>query len=334
MFLLSLPFGQTHLFPKLDHLFWSLHRSLLFPYITLFWCPAVIQIWLGMEHEDSEQDPRVVDATSELCLWLRRVRRLSVGRITQAAMEHLLGLPNINDLDEMSRLQFLRVRLPESAVAADVGSFYVLLASSIQPKSVVGLHVTSSSASQTSPEGAQNTDGVSGFDAEVALNMNRLRTLFVLANLTGVTLQISEGFGLDDATIVEVAAAWSHLTRLELTEPMLRPAHTPRLTLVGLRALARRCSGLSVVKIGVNALNVGLASSNRQDEWLCAPRLQQLTLSYSPLTNPGEVALFLTRAFPELAERLGPSTPLQLHGSVGAGRRLSDCGQEESREGG
>ncbi|KAJ7610746.1 hypothetical protein DFH06DRAFT_1147988 [Mycena polygramma] len=118
--------------------------------------------------------------------------------------------------------------------------------------------------------------------------------------LTVVEIQVPAGYDIEDATVAEIARAWSAIEELGLRS---RVTHEPRCTLLSLASFARHCPQLWLLSITVDASEVprapfaaGLAEP--QD------KLKFLDVGSSPISSVGAIisAAFLSSIFTGLTQ--------------------------------
>ncbi|KAJ7746131.1 hypothetical protein DFH07DRAFT_1038550 [Mycena maculata] len=125
-----------------------------------------------------------------------------------------------------------------------------------------------------------------------------LQPLFSFSNLHKVELRHPVGFDLDNATILDMARSWPHITIIKLVASTTR--HMPtRVTLEGLYAFAEHCPQLRDLTLTFDATLVSRTppSDEPRHNQLC---LQCLNVECSLVGDPGPVAEFLFSIFPRL----------------------------------
>ncbi|KAF8887136.1 hypothetical protein BD779DRAFT_530305 [Infundibulicybe gibba] len=130
---------------------------------------------------------------------------------------------------------------------------------------------------------------------------DELRLLFPLTSLRRVLLTMRYGFGIDDAFIPEMAAAWPHIQTLDIeVANVIREFGPQQLTLPGLIPLAELCPELQTLGIHVNATHI---CSNHFDLCLDSKsRVKALNVGRSPIseTSVPWAAACLSAIFPQV----------------------------------
>ncbi|KAJ7339261.1 hypothetical protein DFH08DRAFT_812652 [Mycena albidolilacea] len=124
-----------------------------------------------------------------------------------------------------------------------------------------------------------------------------LEYLFVFRSLEELSLEVGEGWDLDDTIVFTMARAWPNITKLYMRPDP--PTHViRRVTLAGLRAFALHCHKLSDLSINVDAriLFEDLPASEDAQRALTA-----LHVGYSPISNTPAVATLLFAMYPQLS---------------------------------
>ncbi|KAJ7761826.1 hypothetical protein B0H16DRAFT_540167 [Mycena metata] len=124
------------------------------------------------------------------------------------------------------------------------------------------------------------------------------RPLFRFTHLRIVEVHVPSGYTLDDATILDMATAWSRLERLALGSST---SHSPKCTLLGLYFFSQRCPLLEALEITLDAssvpeLSVDPAATIRQD------KLSLIHVWFSPISDARAVANFMLALFGNLKE--------------------------------
>ncbi|KAJ7485909.1 hypothetical protein FB451DRAFT_1083417 [Mycena latifolia] len=125
-----------------------------------------------------------------------------------------------------------------------------------------------------------------------------IRHLFCFTNLVSLWIYPPAGFDLDDDTTIDMARAWPHLEVLSLVPN--HPEFSPRLTLLGLYALAHHCRHLRTVEICLDASVVPQLPTTFDKEG----SLLQLDVTYSRISSALPVARYLALIFPKLTRIL------------------------------
>jgi hypothetical protein len=124
-----------------------------------------------------------------------------------------------------------------------------------------------------------------------------LEYLFVFRSLEELSLEVGEGWDLDDTVVLTMARAWPNIIKLHMRPDP--PTHIiRRVTLAGLRAFALHCHKLSDLSINVDArvLFEELPASEDAQRALTA-----LHVGYSPISNIPAVATLLFAMYPQLS---------------------------------
>ncbi|KAF7344825.1 hypothetical protein MVEN_01643800 [Mycena venus] len=124
-----------------------------------------------------------------------------------------------------------------------------------------------------------------------------LEYLFVFHSLEELSLEVGEGWDLDDTIVLTMARAWPNITKLHMRPDP--PTHViRRVTLAGLRAFALHCHKLSDLSINVDARVLFEELPASED---AQPALTALHVGYSPISNTPAVATLLFAMYPHLS---------------------------------
>jgi hypothetical protein len=142
-----------------------------------------------------------------------------------------------------------------------------------------------------------------GAIANYVINGPTLAALFCFRNLTSVHLESPVGFNLDDATALDMARAWTKIRFLtvESCTERLEPRYPTGMTLHGLRAFAKYCEELTWLRITVDASTVPPFDRSPETR-ISQRRLTSFDVAASPISEPRDVARFLSGLFPRLSE--------------------------------
>nr|GAT52642.1 predicted protein [Mycena chlorophos] len=134
---------------------------------------------------------------------------------------------------------------------------------------------------------------------ETAMSTDALRSLINagFTKLDSLQLDVPGGFDLDDALLLDIAAAWGATLRsLKLyAEDLSAPSH--RVTLEGIHAMACRCPALWALDLQLSAVDIPTPADPLSAS---GPALQGLRVGFSPIRDAPAVAQFLMQAFPAL----------------------------------
>ncbi|KAJ7143901.1 hypothetical protein C8R44DRAFT_759113 [Mycena epipterygia] len=125
-----------------------------------------------------------------------------------------------------------------------------------------------------------------------------LRPLFSFTNLVRVSLQHPVGFDLDDATVLQMARAWSRIECLILRASPARHMRS-RVTLEGIYAFAKHCPSLKMLQMTFDATFVPKINKKRPSR-MAQQSLYCFNVDLSLLRRPRGVAKFLSAIFPRL----------------------------------
>jgi hypothetical protein len=123
------------------------------------------------------------------------------------------------------------------------------------------------------------------------------RPLFDFTSLTLLNITVPAGYDLDDATVFDMARAWSNIEDLWLRS---RSNHRPQCTLLSLECLARHCPRLSTVVITLDASSVSQAAIGVDQ--VLQEKLTLLNVETSRISDAAAVATFLSSLFPNLTQ--------------------------------
>ncbi|KAJ6566906.1 hypothetical protein B0H19DRAFT_1138852 [Mycena capillaripes] len=123
--------------------------------------------------------------------------------------------------------------------------------------------------------------------------------LFSLRNLEELSLQVGEGWDLDNMLVLDMACAWPNIKKLYMgPDP---PTHDiRRVTLTGLRAFALHCPKLSHLGLNIDA-RVPLEELPTTEDSV-QRTLTALHVGYSPISDSSAVARLLFAMYPQLSD--------------------------------
>ncbi|KAJ6456582.1 hypothetical protein C8R47DRAFT_1248610 [Mycena vitilis] len=136
--------------------------------------------------------------------------------------------------------------------------------------------------------------------SDYVINGRLLAPLFCFRNITYVHLKAPVGFDLDDTTAWDMARAWPRIEFLRL-DSSTDLHHSSGMTLHGIRAFAKYCEDLVTLKITINATTVPPFDRSPETR-LSQPNLNTFNVSGSPISEPYNVARFLSALFPRLVK--------------------------------
>ncbi|KAJ7635465.1 hypothetical protein DFH06DRAFT_1435963 [Mycena polygramma] len=322
------PGDQKCMFPNLRSLKWGIFLPLSFPYVRLFLWPRLEAITLdGLA---TEAVLALLLTLPERCpllkyvkLWthplphtltsppismmirgLMRLESLHVGTIDQSAFEHLAQLPTLKYLtirapsfipspspDALRLPGLLDAMLPHPPTPEAMTSLLTLLVERCDRTALAHLSLDILSA-RPLPLATRPPP-------PTPIPFTILQSLFCFGNLRHVDIAPPAGFDLDDVAVDALARAWPRLQRLQL--PVYRQ-RSPRVTLCGLRSIARHCRDLVFLAVPFDALTVP-----EEDAPSAAERgkmLRTLGVEDSSLVDPPAVAAYLYALFPNVDEVL------------------------------
>ncbi|KAJ6480578.1 hypothetical protein C8R47DRAFT_1074314 [Mycena vitilis] len=260
----------------------------------------------------------------------RRLTRVGVRGIDQAAFNHLAQLPALEaltihettDFEQSSfnshssafaHLQELSVRrarpdllasllkikdiwslvrfvslLSSTPTATETARVYTLLVDRLDPATLMELTVNTARRNDPLPL---------PLVATTALTIDAIRSLFVFRNLREVTLVPPGGLDLDDGALETLARAWPQVSTLKLHGTAPYRAPPSRVTLRGLRALARHCPRLQFLSMPLDASVVPPTDSGDD---VMQERLAFFFVDDAVLDDPAPVAVYLFGMFPNL----------------------------------
>ncbi|KAI0667627.1 hypothetical protein C8Q78DRAFT_1071734 [Trametes maxima] len=137
-----------------------------------------------------------------------------------------------------------------------------------------------------------------------AITIDALYPLLGLVNLRHLKVRVVSGrFAIDNAGLELAALTWTDMRWLELGPGRLKPDETPPATLEGLIPLARYCPRLHTLGVALDTTLKrlpGLHDYYYPDGGGSQERLETLKVGPSKITNPVEVAAFLSDVFPNI----------------------------------
>ncbi|KAJ7452672.1 hypothetical protein B0H11DRAFT_2072541 [Mycena galericulata] len=296
-------------------------------------CPGLKTVYLTVEvGGDYNPAARSIWPFSSIVCSLMHIEDLHVPEVDSTAMEHLSQLPHLKTLgfsyqgtlekprpfEQSVRFPALiRLSVPLVAVATTLLKFFwetpletlIMHGTERNPMtktaawdfySTLAAHCSHTSllqilnGGQTQLPGAPTPEQIAAY----SVGGDILHPLFSFPNLHKVELRHPVGFDLDDATILDMARSWPHITSLSLVASTTRHMLS-RVTLEGLSAFAQHCPRLYELTITLDATLAPrtLPSDETRTNQLC---LKCLNLGYSPVGDPGPVAEFLFLIFPNL----------------------------------
>ncbi|KAJ6472336.1 hypothetical protein C8R47DRAFT_1295781 [Mycena vitilis] len=269
--------------------------------------------------------PAFQTSVSAFVLGLQTLKSLRIQGVDMPALAHIARLPNLRSLDlttlpggisaswaseipvfqELQTLDLHHVTA-RSATAflgvcldAPLTSVYVSFASSpsygdmkiFMTTLAACRHLHSSLTSAIF-----DTDHVIA-DEAVAINIDSLRALFCLRNLTCLQIELLCAWELDDGAISQMARAWPRLENLQVDNAESHPVSLPSLQC--LPALAQHCPHLTSLKLTLDATAIPSQDST-------VPRrvsqevLTTLDVGRSPIYSSLSVARFISTIFPNI----------------------------------
>ncbi|KAJ7657185.1 hypothetical protein DFH06DRAFT_1197612 [Mycena polygramma] len=286
-------------------------------------CPLLTSVTIDTI-PDLDPDHRV---QSLMIRGFRRLTRVGVRGIDQAAFDHLAQLPALEALtiyetthfepsglnsrsSAFSHLQELSVRRARPDLLASLLKIkdiwpLVRFASSLSSTPTATARVYALLVDRldhaTLAELAVDTPRCSDplplpLVATTALSIDVIRALFIFRNLRSVTLIPPGGLDLDDGAIETLARAWPQVSTLKLHGTAPYRAPPSRVTLAGLRALARHCPRLSFLSMPLDA---SVVPANPGDD-VVQKELALFFVDDALLDDPAPVAVYLFGMFPNL----------------------------------
>lgn len=282
----------------------------------------------SFSREDTPQFKRHIAAVSTaLCGW-HNLRNLTVGRVTSEALVHIATLPKLCELDLHSiTLDSPRhFPLPENTLAfpslqilsLDGRSmqFCVPLIESMSQQLLQYLAITARVGPPSSWKAVCSAlsehcihDSLQHVELELTsftgeqvqdyiLLLGDIEPLFVFSQLTTIKLVSTFLIGIRDEDMDALARAWPRIRILSFGRE-IKSTWRPKLTLQGLVPLARHCKELEELEI--------FLSARRVPPWDRGPeifagfsRTLTINVTTSPIRHPKDVAVFLSRIFPNL----------------------------------
>ncbi|KAJ7635234.1 hypothetical protein FB45DRAFT_830849 [Roridomyces roridus] len=136
---------------------------------------------------------------------------------------------------------------------------------------------------------------------DYAIRPDTLQILKPFTNLTMLTLESFHGFDIDDATVLNLAQAWTKLEKLSLgcVGPNRSPNFWPHASMLSLEYLAFFCRQLKDLRLLFNATETRTLS-NSFDRYSPQHTLRWLSVDFSPVGEAEGVRQFLKELFPSL----------------------------------
>ncbi|KAJ6529814.1 hypothetical protein B0H19DRAFT_1193296 [Mycena capillaripes] len=119
--------------------------------------------------------------------------------------------------------------------------------------------------------------------------------LLNFTHLRVVEIEAPIGYDLDDATVSDMAQAWTNIEQLELRS---RRHHYPQSTLLSLDYFARYCPRLWKLRISLDASSVPQLPTPR----VAQETFTSFTVQTSPISDAVSVATFISSLFPNLRQ--------------------------------
>ncbi|KAJ7610708.1 hypothetical protein DFH06DRAFT_171297 [Mycena polygramma] len=292
-------------------------------------CPELRHVSISFQPRSEHSDA----AISLLVCALRRVESLTVGIPTMAAMQHIATFPELAQLElvEIPRMftdigrsdpaMFPQLRrLVIGPIAVELVTAFLRCFSGnpfISMRIDLATWVTAA-ATETlfrAVEAAcahdsltffalgNNATTLPGVMKTHTISGAALKILACFTNIENLSIVSPAGYDLEDATVAQLAAAWTRLDDLSLTHSM---PHTfgrplPTLTMRSLHSIARHCPRLRILALEFNAY--GIPGPNGEAQVVQA-ELCQLEVASSSIITSASVARYLSRLFPSLSDIL------------------------------
>ncbi|KAJ7101433.1 hypothetical protein B0H15DRAFT_411631 [Mycena belliarum] len=278
---------------------------------------------------------RLCRASSAIAMNLDAIEAVSMDRLDRMALEHLSGLPSLKTLAlriprvsdlgppslTHSPYMFSALRTVDFlATTIDFAIAFVNLLGTCSVEQILvgtgvlatkdttsalytalACHLSHSALQELS---VNNVDGgtIAPTPATIAnyvVGGYLVAALFCFKNLTSLRLAPPVGFDLDDDTAWDMARAWPKIQHLSLTAATALH-HTTSMSLRGLRAFAAHCHELRTLSITVDASTIPPFDYSPGTS-LCQHALYRLDVAVSPISDPPNVARFMSALFPALA---------------------------------
>ncbi|KAJ7935031.1 hypothetical protein B0H13DRAFT_2305188 [Mycena leptocephala] len=210
-----------------------------------------------------------------------RLRELTFGSVSYEFLEAFIGMKDMWSLAEID------VNIVSAPTTRDTAQLFALLASKCDFASLTVL--TLDFKADTEPLSLPQL-------ASSVITFETLHPLLSFRALREVSLAPPAGVSLDDAGIEAIARAWPHLSALQLRGSRFR-APSSRVTLRGLRTVARHCQNLTSLSLPFDASVVPSIKD--------VPAAEQCDLGWidvddAVLADPEPVAAYLSAVFPNL----------------------------------
>jgi hypothetical protein len=259
-----------------------------------------------------------VDAISSIVCGSNQLRELSVGYLSSEALYYLAVLPTLErltldyitedlSLPQSSAMRFFPCLREFRVTCGSSVSFVVGLVEAMHSSPLASIYVTSDfgrsgcqdlinalgGCCRSSVESI-NIQG-SGIDTYSASPVD-VKSLFVFSNLTRFILYSNTPLELNDASLVDMAQAWPHITSLTLRAVEVPSCHV---TLYGLIPLARHCLKLRQLSVALDASS----APPPKVEYIGVRHeaLRNLMMWGSSIREPIQVATFFHNVFPNVS---------------------------------
>ncbi|KAJ7764322.1 hypothetical protein B0H16DRAFT_1718259 [Mycena metata] len=287
-----------HIFPNLKELFWRVGGRDYLTSVNLFLAPRLETIYFGDLATDAHL--AILPTLSTRCPCLTRIQQgphflplraptesskfPSLREIGLASTPYVF-VPAFFALNETWTLRHISMTTSSAPSAAETAGLYALVAGCCDHTTLGTLKISSSVG--TIPA-AQIADSV--------ITPDGLRPLFCFRNLRRIDLYPPAGLDLDDTTVADLARAWSKVKSMHLGGGAYRRPPS-RVTLAGIRALARKCHQLQFLGFPFNA---SIVPDDAPPAGGNTSQVLWFEVYDTPLLDPATVAAYLSKLFPRL----------------------------------
>ncbi|KAJ7438137.1 hypothetical protein B0H11DRAFT_2105828 [Mycena galericulata] len=312
-----------------------------------FRCPDLLDVTVSSDIVRADFRPHLQTSTSLFVCGLKRIERLCVNSFDDSAFQYLGALPS---------LKFLEVIHLDTSPSLPAADLHARLFSSLQSLKILtktfhpAIAVTKALAASQLDSIDITIETAEGFSTfcdvltqyvphaslrylkihsdstypyethNPRIERDTIKRLSCFPNLKSVFLDFSGGFNLDDGVISQLARAWPNLEFLTFLHHEL-PRVAPRVTLAGLRDLARHCPRICRLQIEVDALVVPPIQTHAGTP--VQTSLVRWDAGWSTISNAPAVADFLYDIFPRL-----PTVHLSVSATIEGDVRTTELWRE------
>ncbi|KAJ6456792.1 hypothetical protein C8R47DRAFT_1165047 [Mycena vitilis] len=291
-------------------------------------CPDLRHVSISFRIRSDQTDV----AISLLVCGLRRLESLTIGVPTMAAMQHIATSPGLTSL-ELAEIPPLFANIGRSdppmfphltrlTIGPIAAALVTTFLRSFSHAPFVSMRITLDACATTAAtedlfralHAACAHDSLEIFRlgshaselpsilGDYTVSAGALKILTCFSSIEHLAIASPAGFDFDDATFVQLAAAWPALVDLSLTHGLPDSFRRPRakLTLRSLHSLAQHCPQLTILALEFDAESIPPHGGESQAQH----ELVQLDVASSPIAASAPVARYFSRIFPCLSEIL------------------------------